>query len=179
MTTLVAPKNTYNPRGDAAKLLSYRPNGAVITDDDGAFLAVRPIYILTSSFDNDDKFQADEYTMAYLKHLRDEVLNLIAWHDGTMGEDSDVSDEEFVEVGARYMTLRILPLLERIRIVPVGGTQVLPAPDCGDSFPAFLYTPSGSRELLLGGHGLSTTNPDDDHSCFLKLTTMTRYTRVD
>ena len=39
------PMNTYNPRGDAAKLLSYRPNGAIVTDEDGAFLAVRPIIL--------------------------------------------------------------------------------------------------------------------------------------
>lgn len=36
MATGVVPMdNTYNPRGDAAKLLSYRPNGAIVTDEDG------------------------------------------------------------------------------------------------------------------------------------------------
>lgn len=38
MATSVAPMNTYNLRGDAAKLLSYRPNGAIVTDEDGASL---------------------------------------------------------------------------------------------------------------------------------------------
>ena len=102
--------NTYNPRGDAAKLLSYRPNGAIVTDEDGAFLAVRPIILNPNSFDETGKFVADDFTIGYLRRIGQEMSAIQAVSDG-------ISDNQNrLDFMNDAISLRVAPLVDRIRL---------------------------------------------------------------
>lgn len=117
MAALSYPKNTYNPRGDAAKLLSYRPNGAVITDDDGAFLAVRPIILNLNSFDADDNFVADDHTIAYLRKIESETMAILL--ESASIEDAQKSNDFANDA----IIARVAPLIDRIRFAAFAGTN--------------------------------------------------------
>lgn len=104
------PMNTYNPRGDAAKLLSYRPDGAIVTDEDGAFLAVRPIILNPNSFDETGKFVADDFTIGYLRRIGQEMSAIQAASDG-------ISDNQNrIDFMNDAISLRVAPLVDRIRL---------------------------------------------------------------
>ena len=103
-----APMNTYNPRGDAAKLLSYRPNGAIVTDDDGAFLAVRPIILNKNSFDETGKFVADDFTIGYLRRIGQEMSAIRAVYEGI---SDNQKKRDFMNDA---ISLRVAPLVDRI-----------------------------------------------------------------
>ena len=110
-----APMNTYNPRGDAAKLLSYRPNGAIVTDEDGAFLAVRPIILNPNSFDETGKFVVDDFTIGYLRMIGQEMSAIQAASDG-------ISDNQNrIDFMNDAISLRVAPLVDRIRIGCMNG----------------------------------------------------------
>ena len=110
-----APTNTYNPRGDAAKLLSYRPNGAIVTDEDGAFLAVRPIILNKNSFDETGKFVADDFTIGYLRMIGQEMSAIQAASDG-------ISDNQNrIDFMNDAISLRVAPLVDRIRLGCMNG----------------------------------------------------------
>ena len=102
--------NTYNPRGDAAKLLSYRPNGAIVTDEDGAFLAVRPIILNPNSFDETGKFVADDFTIGYLRRIGQEMSAIRAVYEGISGNQNKL---EFMNDA---ISLKVAPLVDRIRL---------------------------------------------------------------
>lgn len=103
------PMNTYNPRGDAAKLLSYRPNGAIVTDEDGAFLAVRPIILNPNSFDETGKFVADDFTIGYLRRIGQEMSAIQTVYEG-------ISDnQKKLDFMNDAISLRVAPLVDRIR----------------------------------------------------------------
>lgn len=104
------PMNTYNPRGDAAKLLSYRPNGAIITDEDGAFLAVRPIILNVNSFDETGKFVADDFTIGYLRRIGQEMSAILAVSEGISDNQNKL---DFMNDA---ISLRVAPLVDRIRL---------------------------------------------------------------
>lgn len=105
-----APMNAYNPRGDAAKLLSYRPNGAIVTDEDGAFLAVRPIILNQNSFDETGKFVADDFTISYLRRIGQEMSAIRTVYEG-------ISDKQKkVDFMNDAISLRVAPLVDRIRL---------------------------------------------------------------
>lgn len=109
------PMNTYNLRGDAAKLLSYRPNGAIVTDEDGAFLAVRPIILNPNSFDETGKFVADDFTIGYLRRIGKEMSAIQTVHDG-------ISDnKEALNFMNDEISLRVAPLVDRIRLGCMNG----------------------------------------------------------
>lgn len=110
MASQTKPMNTYNPRGDAAKLLSYRPNGAIVTDEDGAFLAVRPIILNPNSFDKTGKFVADDHTLAYLRRIGQEMAAIRTAADGfsAMQERIDFMNDA--------IALSVMPLVDRIRL---------------------------------------------------------------
>ena len=110
-----APMNTYNPRGDAAKLLSYRPNGAIVTDEDGAFLAVRPIILNPNSFDETGKFVANDFTIGYLRRIGQEMSAILAASDGI----SD--DQKRLDFMNDAISLRVAPLVDRIRLGCMNG----------------------------------------------------------
>lgn len=115
MATNTVPMNTYNPRGDAAKLLSYRPNGAIVTDEDGAFLAVRPIILNPNSFDETGKFVADDFTIGYLRRIGQEMSAIQTVHDG-------ISDtQKKVDFANDAISLRVAPLVDRIRLGYMNG----------------------------------------------------------
>lgn len=104
------PMNTYNPRGDAAKLLSYRPNGAIVTDEDGAFLAVRPIILNPNSFDETGKFVADDFTIGYLRRIGQEMSAIQTVYEG-------ISDnQKKLDFMNDAISLRVAPLVDRILI---------------------------------------------------------------
>ena len=110
-----APTNTYHPRGDAAKLLSYRPNGAIVTDEDGAFLAVRPIILNKNSFDETGKFVADDFTIGYLRMIGQEMSAIQAASDG-------ISDNQNrIDFMNDAISLRVAPLVDRIRLGCMNG----------------------------------------------------------
>lgn len=110
-----APMNTYNPRGDAAKLLSYRPNGAIVTDEDGAFLAVRPIILNPNSFDETGKFVADDFTIGYLRRIGQEMSAIQTVHDG-------ISDnQKKLDFMNDAISLKVAPLVDRIRFGCMNG----------------------------------------------------------
>ena len=110
-----ASMNTYNPRGDAAKLLSYRPNGAIVTDEDGAFLAVRPIILNPNSFDETGKFVADDFTIGYLRRIGQEMSAIQAASDG-------ISDNQnMIDFMNDAISLRVAPLVDRIRLGCMNG----------------------------------------------------------
>lgn len=104
------PMNTYNPRGDAAKLLSYRPNGAIVTDEDGAFIAVRPIILNLKSVDETGKFVADDFTIGYLRRIGQEMSAIRTVYEGISGNQKKV---DFMNDA---ISLRVAPLVDRIRI---------------------------------------------------------------
>lgn len=109
------PMNTYNPRGDAAKLLSYRPNGAIVTDEDGAFLAVRPIILNPNSFDETGKFVADDFTIGYLRRIGQEMSAIQTVHDG-------ISDnQKKLDFMNDAISLKVAPLVDRIRFGCMNG----------------------------------------------------------
>ena len=115
MSNQDAPMNTYNPRGDAAKLLSYRPNGAIVTDEDGAFLAVRPIILNPNSFDETGKFVADDFTIGYLRMIGQEMSAIQAASDG-------ISDNQNrIDFMNDAISLRVAPLVDRIRLGCMNG----------------------------------------------------------
>lgn len=110
MATNAEPMNTYNPRGDAAKLLSYRPDGAIVTDEDGAFLAVRPIILNPNSFDKTGKFVADDFTIGYLRRIGQEMSAIRTVYEG-------ISDnQEKLDFINDAISLRVAPLVDRIRL---------------------------------------------------------------
>ena len=115
MAANTAPMNTYNPRGDAAKLLSYRPNGAIVTDEDGAFLAVRPIILNQNSLDETGKFVADDFTIGYLRRIGQEMSAIRAVYDG-ISDNQNKSD--FMNDA---ISLRVAPLVDRIRLGFMNG----------------------------------------------------------
>ena len=104
------PMNTYNPRGDSAKLLSYRPNGAIVTDEDGAFLAVRPIILNPNSFDETGKFVADDFTVGYLRRIGQEMSAIRAVYEGI---SDNQKKRDFMNDA---ISLRVAPLVDRIRL---------------------------------------------------------------
>lgn len=104
------PMNTYNPRGDAAKLLSYRPNGAIVTDEDGAFLAVRPIILNPNSFDETGKFVADDFTIGYLRRIGQEMSAILTVYNGIS------NNQEKADFINDAISLRVAPLADRILI---------------------------------------------------------------
>lgn len=104
------PRNTYNLRGDAAKLLSYRPNGAIVTDEDGAFLAVRPIILNPNSFDETGKFVGDDFTIGYLRRIGQEMSAIQTVYEG-------ISDnQKQLDFMNDAISLRVAPLVDRILI---------------------------------------------------------------
>ena len=109
------PMNTYNPRGDAAKLLSYRPDGAIVTDEDGAFLAVRPIILNPNSFDETGKFVADDFTIGYLRKIGQEMSAIRAVYDGISDNQNKL---DFINDA---ISLRVAPLVDRIRLGVMSG----------------------------------------------------------
>lgn len=115
MAAQTKPMNTYNPRGDAAKLLSYHPNGAIVTDEDGAFLAVRPIILNPNSFDKTGKFVADDHTLAYLRRIGQEMVAIKTAADGIsdMQERTDFMNDA--------IALSVMPLVDRIRLGYMDG----------------------------------------------------------
>lgn len=117
MPTSIKPMNTYNPRGDAAKLLSYRPNGAIVTDEDGAFLAVRPIILNLNSFDETGKFVADDFTISYLRRIGQEMSAIQTVSDGISDgqKRSDFMNDA--------ISLRVAPLVDRIRLGCMNGAS--------------------------------------------------------
>ena len=115
MSNQDAPMNTYNPRGDAAKLLSYRPNGAIVTDEDGAFLAVRPIILNPNSFDETGKFVADDFTIGYLRRISQEMSAIQTVCEG-------ISDnQKKLDFMNDAISLRVAPLVDRIRLGRMNG----------------------------------------------------------
>lgn len=110
MASQTNPMNTYNPRGDAAKLLSYRPNGAIVTDENGAFLAVRPIILNMNSFDETGKFVADDFTIGYLRRIGQEMSAILAAGDGISDNQNKL---DFMNDA---ISLRVAPLVDRIRL---------------------------------------------------------------
>ena len=112
------PMNTYNPRGDASKLLSFRPNGAIVTDEDGAFLAVRPIILNQNSFDETGKFVANDFTIGYLRRIGQEMSAILAASDGI----SD--DQKKIDFINDAISLRVAPLVDRILIGAVNDDCV-------------------------------------------------------
>ena len=110
-----APMNTYNPRGDASKLLSFRPNGAIVTDEDGAFLAVRPIILNQNSFNETGKFVADDFTIGYLRRIGQEMSAILTVSDGISDNQKrlDFINDE--------ISLRVAPLVDRIRLGCMSG----------------------------------------------------------
>lgn len=115
MAAQTKPMNTYNPRGDAAKLLSYHPNGAIVTDEDGAFLAVRPIILNPNSFDTAGKFVADDHTLAYLRRIGQEMVAIYTAADGI----SNMQDRTNFMNDA--IALSVMPLVDRIRLGYMNG----------------------------------------------------------
>lgn len=109
------PMNTYNPRGDASKLLSFRPNGAIVTDEDGAFLAVRPIILNLNSFNETGKFVADDFTIGYLRRIGQEMSSILTVSDGISNNQKrlDFINDE--------ISLRVAPLVDRIRLGCMNG----------------------------------------------------------
>lgn len=111
------PMNTYNPRGDSAKLLSYRPNGAIVTDEDGAFLSVRPIILNPNLFDETGKFVADDFTIGYLRRIGQEMNAIQTVHDG-------ISDnQKKLDFMNDAISLRVAPLVDRIRLGCMNGDR--------------------------------------------------------
>lgn len=118
MSTSVVPmSNTYNPRGDAAKLLSYRPNGAIVTDEDGAFLAVRPIILNPNSFDETGKFVADDFTIGYLRRIGQEMSAIWTASEGI--SDSHKQSDFMNDA----ISLKVAPLVDRIRFGYINGDR--------------------------------------------------------
>lgn len=109
------PMNTYNPRGDAAKLLSYRPYGAIVTDEDGAFLAVRPIILNQNSFDETGKFVADDFTIGYLRRIGQEMSAILTASDGISDNQKRL---DFINDA---ISLGVVPLVDRIRLGCMNG----------------------------------------------------------
>lgn len=110
MASQNVPMNTYNPRGDAAKLLSYRPDGEIVTDEDGAFLAVRPIILNPNSFDETGKFVADDFTIGYLRRIGQEMSAIQAVYEGISDNQNKL---DFMNDA---ISLRVAPLVDRIRV---------------------------------------------------------------
>lgn len=115
MAETTKPMNTYNLRGDAAKLLSYRPNGAIVTDEDGAFLAVRPIILNPNSFDETGKFVADDFTIGYLRRIGQEMSAIQTVYEGIS------ENQKKVDFMNDAISLRVAPLVDRIRIGRMNG----------------------------------------------------------
>ena len=115
MSSQSVPMNTYNPRGDASKLLSFRPNGAIVTDEDGAFLAVRPIILNHNSFNETGKFVADDFTIGYLRRIGQEMSSILTVSDGISDNQKrlDFINDE--------ISLRVAPLVDRIRLGCMNG----------------------------------------------------------
>ena len=112
------PMNTYNPRGDASKILSFRPNGAIVTDEDDAFLAVRPIILNPNSFDETGKFVANDFTIGYLRRIGQEMSAILTASAGI----SDV--QKMLDFINDAFSLRVAPLVDRILIGAVNGDYV-------------------------------------------------------
>lgn len=155
MAALADPKNTYNPRGDAAKLLSYRPNGAVITDDDGAFLAVRPIILNQNSFDEDDNFVADDHTIAYLRKIESETIAILSEADSLENAQKkvDFANDAFIA--------RVAPLVDRIRFAAFNRDSYAP-----DTAVLFMKSSDAAPHVIV--RPLTTADGID-------LTTMSKY----
>ena len=150
------PMNTYNPRGDAAKLLSYRPNGAIVTDEDGAFLAVRPIILNLNSFDETGKFVADDFTIGYLRRIGQEMSAIRAVYEGISDNQNKI---DFINDA---ISLRVAPLVDRIR------------PGCmnGDSWRYMMATVSYANTA--GGVHPVLHSIEEPATAGIDLTTMAR-----
>ena len=118
MCTKDVRMNAYNPRGDASKLLSFRPNGAIVTDEDGAFLAVRPIILNHHSFNETGKFVADDFTIGYLRRIGQEMSAILTVSDGISDNQKNL---DFINDA---ISLRVAPLVDRILIGVVNGDYV-------------------------------------------------------
>lgn len=157
MATIVVPMNTYNPRGDAAKLLSYRPNGAIVTDEDGAFLAVRPIILNPHSFDETGKFVAEDFTIGYLRRIGQEMSAILTVYNGISNKQEK---ENFINDA---ISLKVAPLVDRIWI---GGLKNL----------VLKYTKAtvGYINTEGGLHPAVLTKLSEGEEGFIDLTTMAR-----
>lgn len=152
------PMNTYNPRGDAAKLLSYRPNGAIVTDEDGAFIAVRPIILNPNSVDETGKFVADDFTIGYLRRIGQEMSAIRTVYEG-------ISDnQKKVDFMNDAISLRIAPLVDRIRIGCMNS----------DSWSYMLATVSYANTA--GGVHPVLHSIEDPSTAGIDLTTMSKLT---
>lgn len=152
------PMNTYNPRGDAAKLLSYRPNGAIVTDEDGAFLAVRPIILNPNSFDETGKFVADDFTIGYLRRIGQEMSAIDTAYES-------ISDnQKKLDFMNDAISLRVAPLVDRIRLGCMDG----------DSYTYMLATVSYANTA--GGVHPVLHSIQESATAGIDLTTMSKLT---
>ena len=151
------PMNTYNPRGDASKLLSFRPNGTIVTDEDGAFLAVRPIILNPNSFDETGKFVADDFTIGYLRRIGQEMSAILAASDGISDNQNKL---DFMNDA---ISLRVAPLVDRIQLGVMSGDYVWKY-----SKVTVVYTNTA------GGLHPVLADPENVAKGFIDLTTMAR-----
>lgn len=138
MAAQTKPMNTYNPRGDAAKILSYHPNGAIVTDEDGAFLAVRPIILNPNSFDKTGKFVADDHTLAYLRRIGQEMVAIKTAADGISAM------QERIDFMNDAIALSVMPLVDRIRLGFMDGDRWV----YGTATVVYATTTSGVHPIL-------------------------------
>ena len=157
MPTNAKPMNTYNPRGDAAKLLSYRPDGAIVTDEDGAFLAVRPIILNMNSFDETGKFVADDFTIGYLRRIGQEMSAILAVKDGISGNQNKL---DFINDA---ISLRVAPLVDRIRLGNMSGDILL-----------YKYATVGYTNTAGGLHPALIELTEEENGFIIDLTTMAK-----
>lgn len=158
MAEATKPMNTYNPRGDAAKLLSYRPNGAIVTDEDGAFIAVRPIILNPNSVDETGKFVADDFTIGYLRRIGQEMSAIRTVYEGISGHQKKV---DFMNDA---ISLRVAPLVDRIRLGRMDG----------DSWSYMLVTVSYANTA--GGVHPVLHSIEEPATAGIDLTTMSKLT---
>lgn len=159
MANKEVPRNTYNPRGDAAKLLSYRPNGAIVTDEDGAFIAVRPIILNPNSVDETGKFVADDFTIGYLRRIGQEMSAIQTVYEG-------ISDnKKKIDFMNDAISLKVAPLVDRIRF----GCMY------GDSWSYMLATVSYANTA--GGVHPVLHSIEEPATAGIDLTTMAKLTK--
>ena len=150
------PMNTYNPRGDASKILSFRPNGAIVTDEDDAFLAVRPIILNPNSFDETGKFVANDFTIGYLRRIGQEMSAILTASAGI----SDV--QKMLDFINDAFSLRVAPLVDRIRLGYMGDDKWI----CSNATVGYTNTAGGRHPVL--------KDPENVAEGIIDLTTMAR-----
>ena len=156
MANQKVPMNTYNPRGDASKLLSFRPNGAIVTDEDGAFLAVRPIILNQNSFNETGKFVADDFTIGYLRRIGQEMSAILTVSYGISDNQKKldfINDE---------ISLRVAPLVDRIRLGFMNDGNWI----CSNATVGYTNTAGGMHPVL--------KDPENVAKGFIDLTTMAK-----